>query len=254
MSRRSLPSNPFSGTPFDDWIEALWTPDPLDRRYRAWTAVTTLLSPSEVWSQALRLLADSEPELRAAAAHWLAVTINRGALDLTSERQVQIREQTMSLLADADPDVRLAAAEAAVAWHVESPEVSRQVLLLLNDETTEPTSLALLSRLSGRLPDIADRSVPRLAALLSADSAEVREASALALKQLGARSMPAATELVAALEDEEPLVREFAAQALGQHDSVDDTIRHGLQAACDDEDAVVAAAAQAALSRLGGLL
>jgi HEAT repeat protein len=59
--------------------------------------------------------------------------------------------------------------------------------------------------------------------------------------------------LIAALDDEEPLVREFAARALGQHDDVDDAVRIALQAACTDDDAIVAAAAQEALSRLGGL-
>jgi HEAT repeat protein len=85
------------------------------------------------------------------------------------------------------------------------------------------------------------------------DSAEVRESAAQALATLGSRSSSAVAELIAALDDEEPLVREFAARALGQHDSINDAARIALQAACADDDAIVAAAAQEALSRLGGL-
>lgn len=250
---RPLPNNPFAGTPVEEWLTALFSVAPLDSRYRAWTAVTTLSSPAEAFPHAVRLLDDNEAELRAVAGHWLAKVVERSSLERTDDRAVTLREPLARLLKDTDPDVRLAAAEVAVAWQLVTPDVSRTVLTLLGDSATETTSLAALARLAGRLPEIADESVPRLAALLERDSAEVREAAAMSLAALGERTGPAAVALVTALDDEEPLVREFAARALGQQSAVDDSIRHSLQAATTDDDAVVAAAAQEALSRLGGL-
>jgi HEAT repeat protein len=250
---RPLPHNPFAGTPVEEWLTALFSAGHLDNRYRAWSAVTTLLSPTEAFPHGLRLLGDPEAELRAAAGHWLAKIVERLAIDRTDDRAAELREPLTRLLDDTDPDVRLAAAEAAVAWRLVTPDVSRTVLSLLCDPATEATSLAALARLMGRMPDAAAEAVPRLAELLPRDSAEVREAAAMALAALGDHSGPAASALVTALDDEEPLVREFAARALGQHAAVDDAMRHALQAATSDEDVVVAAAAQEALSRLGGL-
>lgn len=250
---RPLPQNPFSSLPVAEWLDVLMSTGPVETRYRAWSAVITLQMPDDAWPHVVKLLSDAEPELRAAAAHWLAVSKNRGLLALLTERQADLRDPVTRLLVDSDPDARLAAAEAAVAWKIDSATVAETVLHVLNDPQSETTSLATAVRLVSQLPDVAGQSVPRLAELLSLDSAEVREAAAQALAELGPDAQSAATALVAALEDEEPLVREFAARALGQLASIDDAIRQGLQAAASDEDTVVAAAAQESLSRLGGL-
>jgi len=251
--RRTLPQNPYAEIPVAEWLVELQSPGPIEDRYRAWSAVTTLLSPEDAWPHVMNVLSDTDAELRATAAHWIAVVKERGRIEPSETHRSDVQERILLLLADADPDVRLSATEAAVAWDVITPTVSATVLELLRHPETEATSLATLCRLSGWLPDIAVKSVPRLAGLLSAEQADVREAAAHALAALGSRSVPAAPELVAALDDEEPLVREHAARALGQLDFVDDALRTALQVATTDEDAVVAAAAQESLARLGGL-
>ncbi|HUQ71519.1 MAG TPA: HEAT repeat domain-containing protein, partial [Planctomycetaceae bacterium] len=245
--------NPFAEIPVAEWLQKLQSPGPIEDRYRAWSAVTTSLSPVDAWPHVMTVLSDTEAELRAAAAHWIAVVKVRGRIEPSLTHRTEMQDRILPLLADADPDVRLSAAEASIAWDVITPAVSATVLDLLRHPETEATSLATLCGLSGRLPDIAVESVPRLAALLSAEQADVREAAAQALSALGSRSATAATELIAALDDEEPLVREHAARALGQLDFADDALRSALQAATTDEDAVVAAAAQESLARLGGL-
>jgi len=251
--RRTLPQNPYAEIPVAEWLVKLQSPGPIEERYRAWSAVTTLLSPDDAWPHVMIVLSDAEAELRAAAAHWIAVVRERGRIEPSAAHRADVQERILAMLSEADPDVRLAAVEAAVAWEVITPAVSATALELLRHPETEATSLATLCQLSGRLPDIAGDSVPRLGILLSAEQADLRESAAQALSALGSRASTAATELTAALDDEEPLVREHAARALGQLDYVDDAIRHALQTATTDEDAVVAAAAMESLARLGGL-
>jgi HEAT repeat protein len=251
--RRELPINPYADTPVEQWVSRLQAPGDMEQRYRALLAVTTLLPVDAAWPLVVDLLTDLESELRAAAAHWLAGVSARGTWQPASEQQTRLRSRLEPLLNDDDPDVRLAAAEGLAAGKHLTPEVAATVLSLFQHPETQATSLVTLARLSALFPDVADESVPRLAELLSAEQADLREAAAHALCDLGNRSAAASAELLAALEDEEPLVREFAARTLGQLEFVDDAIRHGLQATVSDEDALVAAAAQESLARLSGL-
>lgn len=247
---RSLPLNPYAETPIEEWLARLAGHGNVEDRYRAFAAVASLLPAAEAWPHLIGLLTDDDAELRAAAAHWVARLAERRRLEPTDERRSTVRSRVSPLLNDDDPDVRLAAATALAAWNLLTPEVGEAVLQLLRHPAAQPTSLVAAAQLVPRFPELANEAVPQLAALLSAEQAELRESAAQALLQLQTLSAPAAPALVAALEDEEPLVRECAARTLGLFPFCDDSMLQGLQQATGDEDPEVAAAARASIARL----
>ena len=62
--RRTLPQNPYAEIPFVEWLVKLQSPGLIEDRYRAWSAVTTLLSPDDAWPHMMTVLSDST------AAQW----------------------------------------------------------------------------------------------------------------------------------------------------------------------------------------
>lgn len=244
---RDLPLNPYAAIPLAEWEARLFSPAPLEERYRAWLAVTRLATLATVSQHALRLLDDPEAEFRAAACRWLAQAVRQGQL---AEQQAALRAAWTRCLHDADLDVQLEAARGLV--HLDPPpvELADVVLRLLAHAEGQTTTLAVLVELSGACPHLAASLLPRLRGWLSsATEVELREAAAATLARWGACSAPAEAELAAALDDESPLVREHAAIALRQLPQITEATLAALQAAREDEDAGVRGAVDAALQQ-----
>jgi len=252
-SPRELPLNPYAVEPLATWETRLAEPGTSETRFRAFDAIAHLATPPETCSHALRLLDDSDAELRAAAARWLSTAIRSNLLESELSPQAQtVFDRLQERLGDSDPDVRLEAARGLVWIAPESPQLEVAICGLLELEGTPSSTLAALAEVCGRLPHLSERLSPYLRTSLTSHAAEVREAAATAFARWGARACAAETELAAALEDEEPIVREQAAVALGQLDCAQAATLAVLREAASDEDSGVAAAAQAALHRQGG--
>lgn len=246
-AKRSLPINPYAQRPVQEWIADLRSATSTEVRYRAFVAVTELLDSEALLPLVLETLSDGDGDLRATAATWLARSLQQGRLPRQVEAFPKVQEVLLPLLNDVDPDVQLSAAR-ALSWLLPQPSsLAPVVLRLLDRDDTQPTSHAVLAELCGRIPDVGAEGVRHLQRLLVAEQAEVREAAAGALAASGRVAIGALSELVAALEDEEPLVREHAAFALGHLHPWDEVTRTALELACSDEDTEVAAAARRSL-------
>lgn len=247
-AKRSLPINPYAQRSSEAWLAELRTATATEARYRAFVAVTELLEPAALLPVVLNTLKDTDGDLRATAATWLARGLQQGKIPRHVEESPQVQDGLLPLLSDVDPDVQLSAVR-ALSWLLPQPaNLAAVVLQLLDREDTQPTSLAVLAEVCGRVPDVGAAGIKHLQRLIAAEQAEVREAAAGALAASGRAAQGALHELVAALEDEEPLVRELAAVALGHLHPWDTTTRAAVEQACADEDAEVAAAARRSLA------
>ncbi len=243
-SNRRVPVNPYASEPLEVWLDRLRGGASVDERFRGFLAVTSLMSPTDALPAVLATLTDAAGDLRAAAANWIGNAVQRAKLSGQTSATAQVIERLTPLLHDADPDVQLSSAR-ALSWLIPgSPDLLQVVTDLLAREDSQPTSLAVLAEICGRVPQAGRDNLSRLRQLLGAEQAEVRESAAQALVKLGIAAAPAIEELVAALEDEDPLVREAAAIALGQVGPLPASALTALQAAATDEDPGVAAAAR----------
>jgi HEAT repeat protein len=191
---------------------------------------------------------DPDAELRAAAVRWFdwARRVGRFNDDLANQWD-PVKQKLISLLDDVDPDVQLEAAHCLATLDSELPRVGDVVCKLIARDGTQTTTLARLARLCGSLRSIVNHTLPVLGTWLSSNSAELREAAATALSQLGRQAAPLEAQLAVALEDEEPIVREFAAVTLGRLWDLSESSRAALLTACDDEDAGVSKIARLAV-------
>lgn len=246
--RRSLPVNPYASRPVEAWLDDLRSATGTEARYRAFVAVTELIEPSALLPVILSTLGDDDGDLRAASATWLARGLQQGKIPRQVDAAPQVQSRLLPLLNDSDPDVQLAAAR-ALSWMTPQPaSLSSVVLQLLERDDSQATSHAVLAELCGRIRGIEAEAVVHLKRLITAEQADVREAAAGALAVLGNHAGEALHELVAALDDEEPLVRELAATALGQLHPLDESTRKALDQTTRDEDPEVAAAARRSLN------
>ncbi len=247
LTPRKLPANPYASQPVEAWLIQLQSSAGLEERYRAFIAVTELLEPARVLDVACQTLADPAGDLRAAAATWIAVALQRQRLLLDAAGTEAVTAALSPLLQDGDPDVQLAAARGLGSLAPQLPALVLTLVTLIDRDDSQPTSQAVLADLCGRVPAVGVQCLTRLRQWLSADQADVREATAAALVRLGAVAVAAIPELVVALDDEEPFVRESAAVALGQVGPLPIDAIEALRVAAADEDEIVAQAAQRSL-------
>lgn len=245
---RDLPLNPYATRSVTEWRSVLESAAAIEDRYRAFVALTELLPPGDVLSDVTSLLQSTDPELQATAANWLGRQLARSQGVIPKEQVEPITSALLPLLASEDPDVQLAAVRAMCRIDIASSELATALGMLLSRDDIQPTSQVVLAEVCGILKDQAAVTLPTLRRWLSAEQADVREATAAALLNLGDSARPAHEELITALDDVEPLVRESAAKALGNIGPLPPSTIEALQAACDDEDELVAAAAKASLT------
>ena len=129
---------------------------------------------------------------------------------------------------------------------------ARDILVsMLDDEETQPLMTAVVvSALGERQDSDASAMIPRFRKLLGHSQAEVRENVSAVVVGLGLAAAGLVAELIAALDDDEPIVRENAAAALGGAGVNSQQVLAALSMAVGDEDEGVAAAARAAHARL----
>lgn len=240
----------FSDRPLEHWLRQFQTPGPLEDRYRAFVAITTLADTPAAWDIVAAALHDSENDIRAAAANWLAVGLRRQRLAESQTELVGLIPALTALLNDPDPDVGLAAAHALGFLSPDSDDLSAAIIHLFGRDDIQPTSQSLLAELCGRVPTAGGACVHQLKTLLQAEQADVREAAALAFTRLGSLTSQAIPELTTALDDEEPLVRESAAIALRSAGHLPPETISALTQASQDEDTDVAKAATETLRTL----
>lgn len=252
MAPRRLPANPYASQPAETWLAQLRSNAGLEERYRAFVALTELLEPARLLDVVCQTLADPAGDLRAAAASWIAVSLRRQRLILDAAAIDAVTAALTPLLDDCDPDVQLAAARGLAYLAPQLPALVSTLISLMERGDLQPTSQTLLAELCGQVPNVGNQCTTQLRQWLSAEQADVREASAAALVRLGATAVGAIPELVIALEDEEPLVRESAAIALGQVGPLPVDAVEALRDAATDEDEIVAQAAQRSLSAVSG--
>lgn len=249
-ARRSIPLNPYASETVETWRERLARETGLENRYRAFVALTQLQPPAQAWPDVATALKDSEGDIKAASAYWLATGLERHTFT-TNDVPVELITALEGRVLDEDPDVQLAAANALSWLKPTSPSLVPLIVGLLQRDDLLPGSQSLLAQLCGRLPAAGTQALDRLRAFLqSAEQAEVREAAAQALVRLGPVALPALPELLQGTTDEEPLVRELSAVALGQLGQSTVEVLSALEVAAADEDTQVAEAAQKALSTL----
>ncbi|MBI1348107.1 hypothetical protein GC163_17675 [bacterium] len=245
---RDIPLNPYASRSVAEWRSVLGSAAAIEERYRAFVALTELLPPGDVLGDVASLLNSTDSELQATAANWLGRQLVRSPEFIPSTQAEPIRLALQPLLTSEDPDVQLAAVRAMCRLDAGSIALATALGVLLSRDDIQPTSQVVLADVCGVLTGQAAVTVPTLQEWLSAEQADVREATAAALLQLEAAAAPAIAELTTALDDEEPLVREYAAKALGNIGPLPSSSREALLTACDDEDEIVAAAARATLA------
>ncbi|OYW24962.1 MAG: hypothetical protein B7Z55_00690 [Planctomycetales bacterium 12-60-4] len=243
-----MPANPYAAHPVETWLARLQSSAGLEERYRAFVAVTELLEPEQAFEVVRQTLADRDGDLRAAAANWIALGVQRQRLALDDSATAALTTALSARLDDDDPDVQLAAARGLGWLAPQSPELSAAIVRLVERDDSHPTSQVALAELCGRVSSAAEPCLPWLRRWLSAEQADVREAAAVALARLGTTAAAAMPELVTALEDDEPFVRESAAVALGQLRPLPTEAVEALRIAAADEDEIVARAAQVSLA------
>lgn len=244
---RELPLNPYAARSVAEWRPLMGSAASIEERYRAFVALTELLPPLDVLSDVISLLTSPDAELQATAANWLGRQLVRSPGLIPVEQAEQVAAALQPLLTSDDPDVQLAAVRAMCRIDTEVSSLHTTLNALLARDDIQPTSQVVLAEVCGVLIGQAAVTVPTLRKWLSAEQADVREATAAALFLLGTAAGAAVAELTTALEDEEPLVREYAAKALGNLGPLPVATIEALQAACEDEDELVAAAAKASM-------
>jgi HEAT repeat protein len=223
-------------------------------------------------------LADPEPEVRLAAASFLAFRGGgKGVLpalrDLLKEKSPRVRAQALDLFghlrlegdeaaevwplvlgAAKDPDARVRAAALAglrgVATPSGSPELLRVLRAALKDRD-HAVRAAALSTLS-RFPTEVRKAVPDLIAIAKGKDARLRPQALTALAAVSSEDDEAAATLVAALaEANDPSVRLEAAWQMWQLGPVRARAAvPGLEAALRDEDPALREAAVRALTQV----
>jgi HEAT repeat protein len=243
--RRQLPTNMYADVPVSEWRRRFDSAATLEERYRAFTALSTLLSAQEFLRLAIATLSDRVGDLRAAAAHGIAGRLERlsvSVADLGDDLQTKLHAG----LQDPDPDVRLGILRALAAGPGFDAAAERVLDDLIVAADGQPPALVSLADLCRRIPGAAVRHLDELRQWLLADLAELREAASGALLTTGPAISTALPELLIAIDDEEPLVREQAAHGLGMCQPISDDIRRALELATQDEDPGVAQAARQA--------
>ncbi len=246
MARRSLAVNPYACESVETWLSRLEFAPSLEDRFQAFTALSQLQPPGAICELAARLLADREPELRAAAAHWIAGACDRGRLSPT-DVPADLAGKLTARLTESDPEVQLACLRALSRLGAPAAALEPVITRLIGSDAAEPTSIVMLAELCRRVPDAGRRNLAALRRWLVAEQADVREGAALSLLGLGADGVDALPEWLQAIDDEEPLVRETAARALGRFVATHPEVRAALDGAVTDADPGVAAAAREAL-------
>lgn len=246
MSGRSIPVKWYAEQSWDDWQRQLRFNTGIEQRYQAFLALTQLGPADKVAAVTVELLTDPAADLQAAALRWWQ-TADEIVAD---EHAKTVQDHAEKLLAADDPDVRLEAAATLVRFEPQHPDAAGTLLELARRDDLEPLTMAQLAKLMGSLATHADVTVPLLGQWLRCDHGEVREAAATALATLGPEATPQVTELITALDDEEPVVREQAALALGRIGLTSLNIVEALTMAMNDEDTEVANIARAALESL----
>lgn len=243
--------SPFANRPLTAWIEDLQHSQMADDRYRALLAVNSLGTAQDAVRWCAHLLNDADSSVRALAVKQLG---ERKRASETADQDIswaEIGAALVTRLNDDDPDVRFETARALGAINPQVTEAGRVLLALLDDEGTQPLMVAVVISALAEREDIESADlVPRLRALIVHPQAEVRENTTAIIAKLGSGASGLTSELIVALEDDEPIVRENAAVALGQAGVKSAEVIAALQTATQDEDEVVATMAKASIARL----
>jgi len=243
----------FSKRPLADWIYDLQHAPAAENRYRALMAVHSLGKPSEAISWFRQAVRDADSSVRALAIKQLG-ELKRSASRATPESVwTEIASELVAALTDVDLDVRFEAARALGRIDPNQSGARDALLSLLDDDQTQPLMIAIVVSALAELSDTnSERMIVRYRKLITHDQAEVREnVSAAILKSTGTINglIP---ELIAALDDDEPIVRENAAISLGHLTGNHPDVQSALQATEADEDEGVAEAARNARASLSG--
>ncbi|MFO1044874.1 MAG: HEAT repeat domain-containing protein [Planctomycetaceae bacterium] len=244
-------ASPFSSKPLSNWIQDLQQAATPEDRYRAVLAVSALgdCSARLQWFQ--HALKDVDSGVRALAAKLIGEAPNHEKKPQVTFDWSPVEADLALGLKDPDPDVRFEVARALGRINPQLASPRELLISLLHDEETQPLMLAVVvSALAERKDHDIPVLIPRLKQLLGHPQAEVRENTAAFVA--GSQSLAAGLtlELIAALDDDEPLVRENAARALGTAGVRSPEVLAGLQMASADEDEIVAQVAQDAHQRL----
>lgn len=246
--------SPFASRPLAAWIEDLQQSQAPDDRYRALLAVNSLGTAQDAVRWCGHLLNDADSSVRALAAKQLGERKRASASAATADQDLSWTDIGAALVArlhDDDPDVRFEAARALGTINPQAPDALHVLWSLLDDDGTQPLMIAVVISALGERRDLKPADfVPRLRKLIAHSQAEVRENATAIVAKLGSDAAELTSELIVALEDEEPIVRENAAIALGQTGLKSADVMAALQTASQDEDEVVAAMAKTSIARL----
>ncbi len=241
---------PFSDRPLSAWIEELQHAESSDDRYRALLAVNALGESLDAMQWCRHSLDDVDSGVRAMAAKQLGEWKRRA---LECEMWLEVGAELAERLNDPDPDVRFEAARAVGRVNPQLTLAHDILISMLDDEGTQPLMTAVIvSALGERQDSDADAMIPRYRKMLRHSQAEVRENVSAVVAGLGLTAAGLVVELVAALNDDEPIVRENAAVALGGSGVNTPQVLAALSTTTRDEDEGVAVAARAAHARLRG--
>jgi HEAT repeat protein len=193
----------------------------------------------------LPLLADPSVEVRRGAAFVLLGEYTRTNPELTAAFR-----QT---LADSDATVRHIALQALARLEPAGiAESTEQLAKLLQTPTETEANRAAIARLLGRLEGPSPPALAALAAVAQSDPDEkVRTACLAALAKLGSPAEIVPVLAIVLRKDSSPVNRRLAAFRLGALGPAAASVSGELKAATADTDKEVAAAAQAALAKVG---
>ena len=244
-------TSPYSAKPLSEWIEDVRAAIAPEDRYRAVLAVSVLGTHTDRLQSCRQALDDTDSGVRALAAKQLGEFKRRDEEPAPDGTWQSIETDLVERLGDDDPDVRFEAARALGRINPKLTAPREFLIKLLDDEETQPLMLAVVvTALGERCDHDASSLVPRLRKLLGHSQAEVRENTSAVIAASQAISAGLVQELIAALDDNEPIVRENAARGLGAAGNSSTAVLAGLLTASTDEDAGVAQAACEAHQRL----
>lgn len=206
-------------------VDALRDPKPVLRRLAS--EMLTRMGATSAGTALIQTLNDPDPEVR------IAVVAALGELKINDAVQPLVR-----LLDDADPSVRKAT---LVALPKLSYSAISNIERLLNDaDLSVRTEAAVVLARSGH----PDKALPTLTPLLKHDDPNIRVLAVNALSQFSENS-----QIIASLEDPQPIVRRATAIALGnlqREDALQPLVAH-----LSDPDETVRFAAANALQQFG---